>query len=82
MPDLGHLDLAGIGPLEPGQDTQDGRLARAGQPHQRDDLPRGGLQVYAVEDGAAAPRQAQPAHAQRRAHDGTTFQRCSSRRAR
>jgi hypothetical protein len=79
---LGHRDLLGVGALEPGQDTQDGGLARARQAHQGHDLAGGSIEVDARQNRPVAAPEPEPAHAERGAHDVATFQRSSSFRAR
>ena len=53
---VGHEHLAVVGSLEPGQDAQQRRLARAARAQQRDELAAADVEVDAVEHDVVAER--------------------------
>ena len=64
--DAVDLDLAPVGPLEPGHDHQQRRLAGAGRPDDADRLPPGDCQADVAQDmhagGAPAEAEVDAAH--------------------
>src|SRR5206468_5660733 len=52
----GELDPTGVGPFESGDQAERRRLARAGRPEQREELPRRDLEVDAVDGDHVAVR--------------------------
>lgn len=63
QPALAH-DLAGIGLLEPGEQTHDGRLAGSVGPDDAGTRPRSDVEIQTVEHGVAAERLDHPSEAQ------------------
>ena len=47
----GNLDLAGVGAIDAAEQVEQRRLARAGRPHDGDEIAAGDRQIEMVEDG-------------------------------